>query len=360
MALQDLTPRLRTRLNQMEVAVGLFVAMAALLLLAGTGYYLKHTAQRKGWLVAKAKYYTFLRTAAGIRVGDPVKLMGRDVGEITRVDMMPADDQWSREQEFNVYVEFVVREPYYGYLWVDSRAKINASDLLGNRAIELTRGVDGLPTYRDQPARSIGLWTRREITEIYNAGEYHPVTPQTKGFWLLAVEAPTFNDRAEALLNKVEAALPNILSLTNKLNDLLDNGTTATSHLDDLLTETRPTLDNLREITEMIKEPQGGLGEWLFPTNISGQLSTTLGTADTTLQSVDQKLTTVSSNLNVSLQSLTTSLDNLSEITGNLNRQVQLNPEMLSQISAVVTNTDSLVQGLKKHWFFRSAFKKKK
>ena len=56
MALQDLTPQLRTRLNQMEVAVGLFVAMAALLLLAGTGYYLKHTAERKGWLVEKAKY----------------------------------------------------------------------------------------------------------------------------------------------------------------------------------------------------------------------------------------------------------------------------------------------------------------
>lgn len=360
MALQDLTPQLRTRLNQMELAVGLFVAMAALLLLAGTGYYLKHTAQRKGWLVAKAKYYTFLRTAAGIHVGDPVRLMGRDVGEITQVDMMPADDQWSRERELNVYVAFVVRAPYYGYLWVDSRARITASDLLGNRVIELTRGVDGFPTYHDQPSSSIGLWTRREITEIYDQGAYHPVTAGTKGFWLLADEAPTFNDRAEALLNEVEAALPNILSLTNKLNTLLDHGSEVTVNLDDLLTQTKPTLDNLQEITEMIKEPKGGLGEWLFPTNISSQLTTTLGTADTTLQSVDQKLTTVSSNLNVTLQSLTASLDNLADITGSLNRQVQMNPEMLSQISAVVTNTDSLVQGLKHHWFFRSAFKEKK
>lgn len=360
MALQDLTPQLRTRLNQMEVAVGLFVAMATLLLLAGTGYYLKHTAQRKGWLVAKAKYYTFLRTASGIRVGDPVRLMGRDVGEITKVDMMPADDKWSREQEFNVYVEFVVRSPYYGYIWVDSRAKVNASDLLGNRVIELTRGVDGMPTYHDQESRSIGIWSRNEITEIYKAGAYHPVTPKTKGFWLLAIEAPTFNDRAEALLNQVEEALPNILSLTNKLNNLLDSGADATANLDDLLTQTKPTLDNLQQITEMIKEPKGGLGEWLFPTNISEQLNTTLGTTDTTLKSVDQKLTTVSSNLNVTLQSLTESLDNLSEITGNLNRQVQLNPEMLSQISAAVTNTDALVKGLQHHWFFRSAFKKKR
>jgi len=360
MALQDLTPQLRTRLNQMEVAVGLFVAMAALLLIAGTGYYLKHTAQRKGWFVAKAKYYTFLRTAMGIRVGDPVKLMGRDVGEVTVVEMMPADDQWSRQEESNVYIEFVVRSPYYGYLWVDSRAKVTASDLLGNRVIELTRGVDGAPTYRDKPVRSLGVWTRNEITEIYDLGVYKAVTPKTKGFWMLAVESPTFNDRAEALLNQVELALPNILTLTNQLSTLLSNGSDATANLDDLLTQTRPTIQNLQEITEMIKEPKGGLGEWLFPTNISEQLVTTLGTADTTLQTVDEKLTTVSSNLNVSLLSLTESLDNLSEITGNLNRQVQLNPEILGKISAAVTNTDILVKGLKKHWFLRSAFKERK
>ncbi len=360
MALQDLTPQLRTRLNQMEVAVGLFVAMAALLLLAGTGYYLKHTAQRKGWLVEKAKYYTFLRTAAGIRVGDPVRLMGRDVGEITVVEMMPADDQWSRERELNVYIAFVVRAPYYGYLWVDSRAKVTASDLLGNRILELTRGVEGAPTYRDRPTRSVGFWTSTELTDIFHEGEYIPVTPKTKGFWLLAIEPPTFNDRAETLLNQVEAALPNILSLTNQLNTLLENGSSAAVNLDDLLTQTKPAIENLEAITEMLKEPKGGLGEWLFPTDVREQLVTTLGTADGTLQSVDEKLATVSSNLNVSLTSLTESLDNLSEITGNLNRQVQLNPEMLSQISGVVTNADALVQGLKKHWFLRSSFKEKK
>lgn len=360
MALQDLTPQLRTRLNQMEVAVGLFVAMAAVLLLAGTGYYLKHTAERKGWLVEKAKYYTFLRTAAGIRVGDPVRLMGRDVGEITEVEMMPADDPWSLEEKLNVYVAFVVRAPYYGYLWVDSRARITSSDLLGNRVLELTRGVEGEPTYRDRPVSSVGFWKRTQITDIFADGEYKPVNADTKGFWLFALEPPTFNDRAETLLNQVEAALPNILTLTNKLNDLLDSGNSAAVNLDDLLTETKPTLENLQEITELIKEPKGGLGEWLFPTDVREELLTTLGTADHTLQSVDQNLNTVSSNLNVSLTSLTESLDNLAEITGSLNRQVQMNPEMLSQISGVVTNADALMQGLKKHWFLKSAFKEKK
>src|SRR5256885_3238510 len=53
MALQDLTPQLRTRLGRMERAVGIFVGLATLLLLSGFLYYLYHTAVRKGWFLKK-------------------------------------------------------------------------------------------------------------------------------------------------------------------------------------------------------------------------------------------------------------------------------------------------------------------
>ena len=51
MPLQDLTPQLRTRLNKMERAVGWFVFLATALLLFGFGYYIYHTAERKGWFL---------------------------------------------------------------------------------------------------------------------------------------------------------------------------------------------------------------------------------------------------------------------------------------------------------------------
>lgn len=360
MALQDLTPQLRTRLNRMELAVGLFITCAALLLLGGTFLYLRHTAERKGWLVAKARYYTFVRTATGIKVGDPVRLMGFDVGEVTEVEAMPADDQWSRELQLNVYVAFEVRAPHHGYLWVDSRAKVMPSDLLGNRAIEVTRGVDGAPTYRDTGPTSGRWWQSTTLTGVYHEGAYQPVTDETKGFWLLAIEPPTFNDRADALLAQAEAALPNILALTNQLYDVLDNGAGAAGKLDELLEDAQPVVENLQEITLAIKNPQGGLGDWLFPTNLNAQLLTTLMSADGTLQTADRQLTTVSSNLNVSLAALTTTLDNLADLTGGLNRQVQANSNILSEISTIVTNTDGFIQGLRNHWFLRSAFKEER
>jgi hypothetical protein len=48
MALQDLTPQLRTRLSRMERAVGWFVVLATALLFFGFGYYVYETANRKG------------------------------------------------------------------------------------------------------------------------------------------------------------------------------------------------------------------------------------------------------------------------------------------------------------------------
>ena len=47
-------------------------------------------------------------------------------------------------------------------------------------------------------------------------------------------------------------------------------------------------------------------------------------------------------------------------ITSNLNHQVQINTNLLSAISETVVNADQFIQGLKHHWFLRSAFKTKK
>jgi len=66
MALQDLTPQLRTRLNRVEKAVGWFVLLAAALLLSGFVYYLYQTALRKGWFIDKIRYQTSLSNATGL------------------------------------------------------------------------------------------------------------------------------------------------------------------------------------------------------------------------------------------------------------------------------------------------------
>src|SRR5208282_1870036 len=140
MALQDLTPQLRTRLRRVEKIVGLFVTIATLVLIAGFGYYIYHTAQRKGWFVTKCKYFTYVASAEGLTVGDPVKLMGFNVGEVAEIEAQPPGSY------YHVFVGFLIRRPYYGYIWSDSKVKIAAADFLGHRELEVTTGKVGDPT----------------------------------------------------------------------------------------------------------------------------------------------------------------------------------------------------------------------
>ena len=110
MPLQDLTPQLRTRLNRVEKAVGWFVFLAAARLLFGFGYYIYHTADRKGWFVEKAKFRTYIQSSAGLKVGDPVLMMGSAVGNITEILAMPPDDRR------NVRVDFEIKAPDFRYI----------------------------------------------------------------------------------------------------------------------------------------------------------------------------------------------------------------------------------------------------
>src|ERR1051325_1108312 len=134
MPAQDLTPQLRTRLSRLEKVVGWFVTIATLLLFAGLAFYVYNVAEKKGWFKTKAPYFTYLKSGAGLKPGEKIRLMGFEIGEITRVDAEKPD---SGE---NVYVEFVVFEPYYGYIWDDSFVLVRSSGFLGQRYLEVTKG----------------------------------------------------------------------------------------------------------------------------------------------------------------------------------------------------------------------------
>lgn len=378
MALQDLTPQLRTRLSRMERAVGWFVLLATALLLFGFGYYIYNRAETKGWFKPKFKYQTWLNNAAGLKPGDPVKLMGTPAGQIT--DITPNEP----DAYYGLTVTFTIIKPHYGYIWDDSRVKVS-SDFLGNRFLEITKGVVGLPTIDEgtnKVPRAMLKWrsvrqirptilgevrlaypnmeqTNRPafnwfVTEAFKqrvAGsrpDYY--TNLTQVYGLEPEESPALNDRLERLASQIEMALPNFLNLTNPLNAVLSNSASLTANLNAVAFNARPVVSNLAAITAQLNQP-GALGEWLLPTNINQKL-------DAVLTGADDTLNTANTNLAVLAQNLNQSLENLSLITSNLNGQVQANTNILSDISRAIIDADNLVQGLKRHWFLRSAFKK--
>ena len=404
MALQDLTPQLRTRLSRMERAVGWFVFLATVLLLFGFGYYIYHTAERKGWFVIKAKFHTYIQSSAGLSVGDSVVMMGFPVGQITLIHAMPPGDP------HNVRVEFEIRDPYFRYIWTGgSYAKINAAGFLNQRQLEVTRATNGYAICVTQPvsihtldeAKNLmvaapGDWQLAQdvfdvnsnllfhaydhLEQVFNetnaqllatanlesnsiyiydktvnrkrivaswhrrSHRYENFTPGSEDARLRSVEMPAVSDQLQAMVSQVQSALPGILALTNKIAAVLDNAANATSNLNTAMIEARPMITNIAVVSEQLREP-GGPMVWALGTNGDWQIQTAL------------------TNLNVLLVNTDTNfgalLINLANITSNLNAQVQANTNLLGGISKAVTDADDLVQGLKRHWLLRSAFKTK-
>jgi ABC-type transporter Mla subunit MlaD len=398
MPLQDLTPELRTRLHRVEKNVGWFVALAAVLMLAGFAYYIYATAEARGWFVKKLNYATALDSAAGLAVNDPVNLMGFDVGEITRIQ--PNDPA----KEHGVTIFFHIKDPYWGYIWYDSRVRVD-SDFLGKRVLEVVKGQTGQPsaftnsagqlmvmktlmardTYRkllgeltndpasqNLPVDTILTQATNQLMEIIKGhrGEYYAdavrgrytraINPSlTNYYYIPAIEEPALSDRLAAVAISVQQALPSILSLTNQLAAVLSNANSAVSELNETIAETHPTLTNLAVITGNLRDPNGSLGNWLLPTNLTVELNQTLLSARQALGSARETLDTTDTNLTKVAIDLDATLQHLSDLTSNLAWQVSVNTNLISEISTTIVHTDDLVQGLKREWFLRGAFKKK-
>ncbi len=355
MAAQDLTPQLRTRLSRLEQLVGWFVTIATLLLLAGLAYYVWSLAERKGWRKNKAPYHTYLQSAGGIKEGDKVKLMGRDAGEIRIIKPMPPDFG------DNIYVEFIVFGDNIGYIWDDSVVNVRSSGLFG-RYLELSKGgtrakTNVFATYREKGGKLTEVFSR-ETQSFTNWSR------SSKPFWLLAIEPPELGAQLDQTVAMLKESLTNVLQLTNALARTLNNAAEATENANLLLRDARPLMRNFTVISENLKEPRGALGEWLLPIAMNQQITALLTNANSTVSNVNgtvlnanTAVTNVNTNLVVMFSEITQMLENLAGLTGNLKAQVDRNQNIVSSVSKLIVDTDEMVQGLKKHWLLRSAFK---
>jgi hypothetical protein len=152
------------------------------------------------------------------------------------------------------------------------------------------------------------------------------------------------------------------------------------SNANHLVASFHPVSSNVHRITANLTNPAGSLGTWLLPTNLNASAEQALTSVRATLvearatftnanatltetrrlmQTADGTLASADTNLTMLALNLDRSLANLANLTSNLNAQVAANTNLLSDISSAIVHTDGLVQGLKRHWLLRSAFKEK-
>lgn len=397
--------------------MGWFILAAVAMMILALGYYLYRTAELRGWFEVKAVYKTWADTGEGLKVGDEVRLMGFPIGQITEIAPQPPRGKGS---EHNVEIKFVVVGTNYYYIWTgNSRASFGSSGFIG-KELDITKGTNGYNTYINSPVQQMTLeeinssphlaalhlgqevhqgtnleckawvalsnnavmaklqglgltnvWTidstarHKKIQAVWNdEGRHYEPFYGTNVYILPPDDSPGLMDRVNGIVGQVEAALPNFLAMTNQIATTLSNSMQLTSNLNAVAAGIRPAVNDVAAITANLRDPHGSLGEWLIPTNVNQELAATLlnangaiTNANLALTNVNGALTNVNTNLAMVFDGVGRSLDNLADITSNLNHQVQVNSNMLGEISKIIVDSDNFVQGLKHHWLLRSAFK---
>jgi len=358
MSIQDLTPQLRTRLRKVEWITGLFLGVTALLMLGGFFYFVKQTAATRGWFITYVPYYTYMPDATGFKPGTPVKMMGFNVGEVTEVNAVSLEERasWDYYQtnNFNVFVAFKIKQPYFGYIGADARVQIGGFpvELAGGNFIELSpSSINSVVTVTNLPHGKLGvLWEKYAYSPEPKFAKYGALTNKQKGYYLVLDRSETLLAQAQRILknadeitaflrrdlpqvaseavNTLNSARTSINSLTN---DVVLTLITAREAVASLTNDLAGLVSNTRRITGQVADVIPGL---------TNDIARTLASSQQLMDSVNLQLPSIAQNVNLTLTNLNVLLLRDTNITANT--------------SVLVSNVNNL---LTRHWLFRSAFK---
>jgi len=129
----------RKQLTWTELRVGLFV-LVGLFVMAAAIFYVTG-----GPLGPKYRLKTYLPEVSGLVSGAPVRVDGVEVGNVESIRFMPRTAGKPPDKNKNIEVMMRVERHYQNDILTDSVASLVTEGLLGNRYVNITRGLTGTP-----------------------------------------------------------------------------------------------------------------------------------------------------------------------------------------------------------------------
>jgi phospholipid/cholesterol/gamma-HCH transport system substrate-binding protein len=135
----------RKQLTWTELRVGIFVLVGLFVLAVGIFYV-------TGGNVLGPKYRlkTFLPEVSGLAIGAPVRLDGVEIGNVESIKLLQRTLGKVPDKNKNIEVGMRVDRRYQNDILTDSAASLVTEGLLGNRYVNISRGVTGVPVKEGQ------------------------------------------------------------------------------------------------------------------------------------------------------------------------------------------------------------------
>ncbi len=182
------TPAGNSRRQWRRIATRSAVALAIAATLAGIFYGI---GKQKDWFASTVAYHTYLNSAEGLDIGDPVLLNGKSVGRIAAIELMPPE-------VFGVFLGFEVRDPYWEFIWSNSRAKVQWHPSNQKRFLHIVGGASTTnrlyASYEvDKASGAKRFWDERANSYV-SVGE---TGAKQWGFYLPAEETASLSELSE-------------------------------------------------------------------------------------------------------------------------------------------------------------------
>jgi phospholipid/cholesterol/gamma-HCH transport system substrate-binding protein len=130
----------RKQLTWTELRVGIFVLVGLFVLGSGIFY-----VTAPGILGPKYGLKTFLPEVSLLSKGAPVRLDGVEIGNVDGIKVVARTKEKVVDKNRNIEVDMRIDRKYREYILTDSTASLVTEGLLGNRYVNVTRGITGLP-----------------------------------------------------------------------------------------------------------------------------------------------------------------------------------------------------------------------
>ncbi|MBZ5527937.1 MAG: MlaD family protein [Acidobacteriia bacterium] len=150
----------RKQLSWTELRVGLFVLVGLAVLAAGIFY-----VTGAGVLGPKYRLKTYLPEVAGLTTGAPVSLDGVEVGNVESIRVKPRVHGQPPDKLHNIEVVMRIDRRSQDDILTDSSASLVTEGLLGNRYVNITRGLTGIPLKEGQEMKGVEEKAMKEVVQ---------------------------------------------------------------------------------------------------------------------------------------------------------------------------------------------------
>jgi phospholipid/cholesterol/gamma-HCH transport system substrate-binding protein len=260
----------RKQLTWTELRVGLFVLVGLSVLAAGIFY-----VTGAGTIGPKYRLITYLPEVSGLANGAPVRLDGVEVGNVESIRLAPRTPGKVREKNRNIEVVMRVGKQYEKDILTDSAASLVTEGLLGNRYVNISLGITGVPLKDGQEVPGTEEKAMKEVVErsadllgnlqalSENVQDLITGVKQGKGSLGKILTDDKAYNHLNGILAKGDAMLANVQAGQGTIGKLMVS--------DEMYNKVDKGLDNVNVILTDVRAQKGTIGKLLYDPSLYDQ-----------------------------------------------------------------------------------------